>query len=155
MIKQEFLVATHLAWEPTNKLINCLVTWEVCIVSMKHLNLHKCNANQCPNVFLMQIFSLILIDFHYSGIFSGLWWRFDWKPFDRFSQCRIIPLARHKIPCSSHVQEQSKYYVECPNLWNVPLFVLFRIPFLFFCFSSLCFCWLFTLLFVIIERVQV
>lgn len=29
MIKQEFLVATHLAWEPTNKLINCLVTWEV------------------------------------------------------------------------------------------------------------------------------
>ncbi|XP_031627335.1 uncharacterized protein LOC116343432 [Contarinia nasturtii] len=29
MIKQEFLVATHLAWEPTNQLINCLVTWEV------------------------------------------------------------------------------------------------------------------------------
>lgn len=29
MIKQEFLVATHLAWEPANKLINCLVTWEV------------------------------------------------------------------------------------------------------------------------------
>lgn len=29
MIKQEFLVATHLAWDPTNKLINCLVTWEV------------------------------------------------------------------------------------------------------------------------------
>lgn len=41
MIKQEFLVSTHLAWEPAqtnsnnnnnnncNKLINCLVTWEV------------------------------------------------------------------------------------------------------------------------------
>lgn len=29
MIKQEFLVATHLAWEPTNQLTNCLVTWEV------------------------------------------------------------------------------------------------------------------------------
>lgn len=29
MIKQEFLVATHLAWEPTDELINCLVTWEV------------------------------------------------------------------------------------------------------------------------------
>lgn len=29
MIKQEFLVATNLAWEPTNQLINCLVTWEV------------------------------------------------------------------------------------------------------------------------------
>lgn len=41
MIKQEFLVSTHLAWEPaqtnsnnnnnnnSNKLINCLVTWEV------------------------------------------------------------------------------------------------------------------------------
>lgn len=29
MIKQEFLVATHLAWEPTDQLTNCLVTWEV------------------------------------------------------------------------------------------------------------------------------
>lgn len=29
MIKQEFLVATHLAWEPTSQLTNCLVTWEV------------------------------------------------------------------------------------------------------------------------------
>lgn len=29
MIKQEFLVATHLAWEPTTMLRNCLVTWEV------------------------------------------------------------------------------------------------------------------------------
>lgn len=29
MIKQEFLVATHLAWEPSNELIKCLVSWEV------------------------------------------------------------------------------------------------------------------------------
>ncbi|XP_037029390.1 transmembrane protein fend-like [Bradysia coprophila] len=29
MVKQEFLVATHLAWEPSNVLVNCLVTWEV------------------------------------------------------------------------------------------------------------------------------
>lgn len=28
MIKQEFLVATHLAWEPTS-LVNCLVKWSV------------------------------------------------------------------------------------------------------------------------------
>lgn len=28
MIKQEFLVATHLAWEPTNELIKCLISWE-------------------------------------------------------------------------------------------------------------------------------
>lgn len=29
MVKQEFLVATHIAWEPSNNLVNCLVTWEV------------------------------------------------------------------------------------------------------------------------------
>lgn len=29
MVKQEFLVATHLAWEPSHILVNCLVTWEV------------------------------------------------------------------------------------------------------------------------------
>lgn len=29
MIKQEFLVLTHLAWEPSDYLTNCLVTWEV------------------------------------------------------------------------------------------------------------------------------
>jgi hypothetical protein len=29
MIEQEFLVSTHLAWEPENLLNQCLVTWEV------------------------------------------------------------------------------------------------------------------------------
>lgn len=29
MVKQEFLVATHLAWEPSDELVKCLVTWEV------------------------------------------------------------------------------------------------------------------------------
>lgn len=29
MIEQEFLVSTHLAWEPESLLSNCLVTWEV------------------------------------------------------------------------------------------------------------------------------
>ncbi|KAJ6637063.1 Transmembrane protein fend, partial [Pseudolycoriella hygida] len=29
MVKQEFLVATHVAWEPSSMLVNCLVTWEV------------------------------------------------------------------------------------------------------------------------------
>lgn len=29
MVEQEFLVSTHLAWEPENSFGQCLVTWEV------------------------------------------------------------------------------------------------------------------------------
>lgn len=29
MVKQEFLVATHITWGPTNMVRNCRVTWEV------------------------------------------------------------------------------------------------------------------------------